>query len=227
MSNWSLVGVLMMCIESKGSLDWRLAGLKAGGSASQISISCAAWSRNQSDVAKPVLKVKLLQSLSQRIVHIDSQDIVQKISYSDKTSSWMSIMSPINPEQSPICLWQKTTALSPVSISYLRILTVKLARLTENQIILNMYKIYIFLAPLSCCRNSLNGIQFTPLTQYRVGPDFFLITSLLDWGMPFYKGDSYFNFFQKSLFCMLPSFATCLKVFKTVFVFALRPFLPM
>merc|ERR1711978_760148 len=34
-------------------------------------------------------------------------------------------------------------------------------------------------------------------------------------------------FFQKSLFCMLPSFATCLKVFKTVFVFALQPFLPM
>ena len=26
---------------------------------------------------------------------------------------------------------------------------------------------------------------------------------------------------------MLPSFATCLKVFKTVFVFAVRPFLPM
>ena len=133
MSNWSLVGVLMMCIESKGSLDWRLAGLKAGGSASQISISCAAWSRNQSDVAKPVLKVKLLQSLSQGwIVQINSQDIVQKISYSDKTSSWMSIMSPINPEQSPICLWQKTSALSPVSISYLRILTVKQAQLLQR-----------------------------------------------------------------------------------------------
>ena len=36
-----------------------------------------------------------------------------------------------------------------------------------------------------------------------------------------------FYLFQKSLFCILRRFATCLKVFKTVFVFALRPFLPM
>ena len=51
----------------------------------------------------------------------------------------------------------------------------------------------------------------------------------LVWEIPIYifNEDSYFNFFQKSLFCMLPSFATCPKVFKTVFVFALRPFLPM
>ena len=40
-------------------------------------------------------------------------------------------------------------------------------------------------------------------------------------------GGFLFYFFKDIQFCMLPCFATCLKVFKTVFVFALRPFLPM
>ena len=40
-------------------------------------------------------------------------------------------------------------------------------------------------------------------------------------------GDTYFTFFQKSLFCMLPSFAPWFTGFRTVFVFALQPFLPM
>ena len=93
-------------------------------------------------------------------------------------------MSPINPKQSPICLWEKTTALSPISISYLRILTVKLARLTENQIILNMYKIYIFLAPLSCCRNSLNGTSSLHSL---------LVISFYDWGMPHWTNIAVFS----------------------------------
>ena len=68
-------------------------------------------------------------------------------------------------------------------------------------------------------KNSLNGVQYHHciIVQMFSSSCRYMFTRAI----------LILTFFQKSLFCIFPSFATWFTGFRTVFVFALQPFLPM